>query len=225
MTYSARAALLSLMLLLASCAHGAIRGAVPEDAKPLFVAKVWVQPDPQLPVSVILEGCRTWRTLGTDCVAVANEGEADIRILADRKPCKPAPPPPKGDGLITLALAHADRHIDLLVNCFTADDGKPDTQKMRMVVAHEIGHELGIWDHVPLGCAEKDMKYVALPSGGKLCGVAVMNPQYDKDVDRLTDMDGEAFQLRDRSHSVYPASDGLPSSPSGDVICTYGQRR
>jgi len=202
-----------------SCGHSPIHGAVPAGKPPLYLATLWIQEDPLLPPQLVLEGCQAWAPLGVGCKIVQNPGDALVRFNAVRTPCTPDPK----EHTIIIATAHSDRHIEMLVNCLVGNDGKPDELKIRMVVAHEFGHEEGIWKHVPLECDDKDTTYVMMPDGKKLCGEAVMNPVYDDDVTEITDMDGHAFDMRDRNYTIiHPVSESDGSGKPVEVICTYG---
>ncbi len=163
------------------------------------VVAIWLDPKAGLPPEDTLVGCNYWNEMDVRCVMAKNLVEADVVIMSDDHPCSP-----NGDGTMDIAYASSYRVISVRVDCFydtkrvTGFDG----DEYRSVIAHEIGHELGIWDHVPLACDKKSEQSGA--EGARRCGRAIMNPVYDKKVLYLTQADGVAFDQRDSSHTVLP---------------------
>jgi hypothetical protein len=83
------------------------------------------------------------------------------------------------------------------------------------VMGHEVGHELGIWEHVPPDCKK----------GVTICGRALMNPTYDPDVDYITPIDALAFDARNLLYAVVTTDDrdttvDAPQTPGGHT-CEY----
>lgn len=213
---------LFLALFAASCARSPIPGEVPSTARPVFVAKIWVQDDPHMPKDLVLDGCALWAPVGVACRLVDKPADAHVRFLPMKDPCVATRRSKSAAPKVTIATAHSDGHVEMHVNCIVGADGKLDKTKFATVVGHELGHELGIWDHVPLECDDRDQKYVTLSSGEKLCGEAMMNPDYDDDVTELTDMDGHAFSHRDKVYSIFRPVDLGPPPSRPEIICTYG---
>ena len=131
---------------------------------------------------------------------------ADIRIYAEDDVCvvkddNGTPDDPKDDRMATtLAWAYSGGDIKMMMRCLTQKDGVYDAHQFAAVVTHEVGHQLGIWEHVPYLPKCEDAK--THPTGAKVCGKAVMNPYYDEDVDYVTDVDALAFDMRDPKYSV-----------------------
>ena len=112
-----------------------------------------------------------------------------------------------------LATASPSNVIDVSLDCFYDANGSFDAEEYRLVLAHEFGHQFGIWDHVPRKC---DDKAKTLPDGRRVCGTAIMNPDYDSDVPYLTPVDDLAFAVRDRQTNVLERRAAKP--------CTYEKK-
>ncbi len=176
--------------------------------------KVWVQDHPLLRHNAAAEGCDLWYPEGIRCDLDADERDADVRVYAYDGPCTK-----NADGTYTLAMASPDRNVVVWTQCFRpTPDAKIDDDAFRTVMGHEIGHQLGVWLHVPETCAEPHLTH---PSGGPVCGQALMNPIYDPNVSFITGQDHLAFEMRDRDLSVLAdksaASGGAPT-------CKYVRR-
>ena len=175
---------------LAGCAAGPIRY-VPTD-KPAYTLSLWLAKKPLLDPVDVLASCNEWQVKGVTCRLAASRQTADVVIDVGAMPCHV-----DGDGNRTLAYSTRDGHIVLFSSCFE-QRGRYDYRRLRTVITHEIGHVMGIWDHVPAECdgaaTPPPLKH---PSGRAVCGAALMNLQYDRDVPFVTDIDGLAFDLRD----------------------------
>lgn len=168
---------------------------------------VWVESDTDLPAAEASAGCGVWRVKGVACISIDSEELADIRIYADPKACKKNP-----DGATTLAIAYRGGKIEIIVDCFKKS-GVLDRHMLSAVVAHEVGHQFGIWEHVPESCAGRPLKH---PSGKPVCGQALMNPAYDPVVHFVTPVDSLAFDLRDPFYSVLVSD--VPRSDTPDCV-------
>lgn len=177
------------------------------DAKDVpYEIGVWVEDDPRMPKNVVFKGCAAWKAKNVTCVETPSKELADIRIYADDGVCvvtddMGTPDDPKDDKKrTTLAWAYSGGDIKMMMRCLTSKDGVYDAHQFAAVVTHEVGHQLGVWEHVPYPPKCESAK--THPTGGKVCGTAVMNPYYDEKVDYVTDIDALAFDLRDPRYSV-----------------------
>jgi len=205
------------MLIMASfslsCGSGAKAYRPTGDEKPIPLT-IWIDGNAKLSEADTLKACDEWKPKGIRCFVVEDKDKSSIQVYAENeKEC-----PKNKDDTYTLATAWRGGRIVFNMKCFGAI-GKPDLHKFRAVMVHEIGHQLGIWDHVPHDC--KSGKPKKHPSGKSVCGVAVMNPMYDKDVFVITVVDGLAFDIRDEFIAV--VVDGPGASPD-EPVCTYRGR-
>ena len=187
----------------------------PQHHEPETVS-IWVDQRSGLSLEGALAGCALWNEEDVRCVAAPNPLQADVVVVLDAHPCTPG-----ADGAVILAHADSATVIGVRLDCFYGPDTAPATEfnaeEYRLVLAHEIGHELGIWQHVPLKCDEKDHPPKKMPDGRLVCGPAIMNPDIDMDVKALTPADDMAFALRDKHYTV------LPKQSDQSVVrgCTY----
>lgn len=186
---------------------------VPEDPpSEMQTVRVWVQDSPGLLHNASVLGCDIWYPEGIRCDITADQRHADVRIYAHDTPCMV-----RSDGTFTLATAFGDHTIVVESQCMGHQaDGTLDPAMFRTVLGHEIGHQLGIWAHVPETCGEP---HVTHPTGGPVCGQALMNPMYDANISFMTAMDHLAFEMRDRDASVLEG--GSTGISGGDPICVF----
>lgn len=176
---------------------------------PGFLVHVWVEAG--LSADDARAGCEIWREKGVACVMVDDPDRADIRVFADARPCVP-----NDDGKRTLAEAWQGGRVVFYTSCFR-DGDDVDRHQFRAVMGHEVGHEIGVWEHVPLECGASAPRH---PSGAAICGRAIMNPLYDRDVSFMTPVDSLAFDVRDTGISVLiEVADKVPE-PEGPG-CVY----
>jgi hypothetical protein len=193
----------------------------PDASDKRFDIDVWIEDDPRMPAELVLDGCGRWKAKNVFCRRVASKIFADIRIYADDGKCvvnddMDTPDDPKDDKTrTTLAWAYWGGDIKMMMACLTHKDGVYDAHQFAAVMTHEVGHQLGIWNHVPYPPECKDAK--THPSGKKVCGAAVMNPYYDKDVTVVTDIDALAFDVRDMKYSVL-IDDDVPHKDHPDCV-------
>lgn len=182
------------------------KGHKPDAADVPYVIDVWVEADPRMPKDLVFKGCAAWKAKNVTCVETTTATFADIRIYADDGECvvnddMGTPADPKDDKKrTTLAWAYSGGTIKMMMRCLTHKENVYDAKQLAGVVTHEVGHQLGIWEHVPYLPKCEDAR--THPSGAKVCGKAVMNPYYDDDVDYVTDIDALAFDMRDPKYSV-----------------------
>jgi hypothetical protein len=203
-------------LMLGSCSSVALYARQAETHS-LF-ARVWVEDDPLVPKQAVLKGCRFWEAKGLLCGLVSKPEHANIRVYSDAVKCgegesRIEPEQHKlkmrcahassamGKSGRALAEAHHDGKIVVFTDC-TAPGGKLDADELAITIAHEFGHQLGIWDHIPVDCADKSAVIKTHPTGRAVCGPnAVMNPSHPKGIEGITDLDALAFDLRDHRDS------------------------
>lgn len=207
---------ITLFLMAAAAAAGCAGGAQPyvADGPPseIRTVTVWIHDHPALRHNTAVLGCDIWYPEGIRCDITADEGAADVRVYAHDSPCMP-----RADGTFTLATAFGDHTIVFETSCFGRDaDGGIEAHAFRIVMGHEIGHQLGIWAHVPETC---DEAHVTHPTGGPVCGQALMNAFYDTNVSFETAMDHLAFEMRDRDSSVL--EDGRPGISGSEPVCVF----
>ena len=208
----ANAALLTLAALAASCSffRKPTEPGIDTDG-PAYTLRIWIDADPRLPRAAILEGCATWRVERVTCVEVKDPALAKVRVYADDSDCSIKDDPDH----VSLAWAYWGGSIRMMMRCMPHKGAVYDPHEFHGVVAHEVGHQLGIWDHVPSSCDDKDVKIHA-KDGRKICGRAVMNPYYDPDVIAPTAVDMMAFDERDVDHSVLMGD--LPRKDTPDCV-------
>jgi hypothetical protein len=175
--------------------------------------RIWVQDDAELSPIDVKEGCETWLPKGVQCELVPHELLGDVTVYAVREACRED----EANGGYVLATAESNGRIRVFLECLrlvwpTEADGV-DPRVLRLVVGHEVGHEAGMWWHVPEDCAEAERVH---PSGAPVCGEALMNPQLDPNTCFLTEADGLAYDVRDPGQSPFDFKRG--GSPAGCVL-------
>ena len=181
----------------------------------LYHVPVWVNPESGLSAADVMAGCEAWREKGVRCVRAATPSEATVIVESDGGACVPGE-----SGRRTLAWASPEGVVTFRTACFLNDGLSYDRHMFQAVAAHEFGHSIGIWEHVPESCGGKPQTH---PSGVRVCGTAVMNPYYDEDVHFLTPIDSLAFDVRDTAHSSLMDVDDS-SSPRSFTGCVYRSR-
>jgi Zn-dependent protease with chaperone function len=135
--------------------------------------RLWLQKSEDLPRKATLEGCEFWKPEGVQCSIVEDADQASIRISLDPRPCK-------SDIIFAIAHSRNDGTIALYSDCMRVR-GTMDPNVYRATIAHEIGHQLGIWCHIPAS------------QGG-----ALMNPLVHEELRGITTLDHEAYAIRDQ---------------------------
>ena|SRR5688572_4852332 len=148
---------------------------------------VWADPHPDVPPELAREACEAWRPEGVLCELADDPLEALVRIHAFTGPCEK-----NDDGSYTLGYATAGGDVTLMIECLRRFGGTPIGEDLLWpTVAHEVGHQLGLWTHVP---AED--------------GVALMNPKIHEGLYGITVLDHEAYLKRDEDGSVLRQAHG-----------------
>ena len=213
------------MMILALCAMSAACGGrtrsaaievyAPSTPQPeLPVVTVWVDDDPDLPLERMRAGCDIWKAEGARCEFGGSVASSKVRIWPYHGACVL-----NDDGTYTLATAYPDGKIIFNIECFRRGaDKKYDLDELAIVMGHELGHQFGVWDHVPAACDAADVK--THPDGQRVCGPALMNPIRRKDIRFLTPIDHLAFDLRSRTYSVLTIDEPGADNPT----CVYRVR-
>ncbi len=159
-------------------------------------ATFWIEPHPELPATLAREACEAWRPEGVLCAQVDDPLEALIRIRAGTDACEE-----DADGNYALGRAWVGGEIVLMIGCLRKFGGTPISEDILWpTIAHEVGHQLGIWHHVPTDCDGPDVP--AHPEAGPVCGTALMNPMINRGLYGITLHDHHAYALRDEDLAV-----------------------
>ncbi|OGL73714.1 hypothetical protein A3C96_02875 [Candidatus Uhrbacteria bacterium RIFCSPHIGHO2_02_FULL_60_10] len=163
--------------------------------RPVYSLTMWLEKHPLLNAESALRGCQQWQPKGVICRLTTKRSEANVFVLAVEKPCRP-----EEDGKRVLARAYAEsKLIAVYADCFLNGAGAYDHDIFQIVMTHEIGHQVGIWEHVAEKCTEQTPRH---PNGRSVCGEAAMNPTVDERVNYITEIDGLAFDLRRRDYTA-----------------------
>jgi len=176
-------------------------GACGDDAYDLYAhepdsfrtATLWVDPHHEVPAELARQACEAWRPEGVLCELAPDPMVALVRIHMYPGPCEK-----NEDGSYTLGYASVGGDITLMIECLHRFGGMPiDEDLLWPTIAHEVGHELGIWMHIP-------------PDEG----VALMNPKIHEGLYGITVLDHEAYLVRDADRGV------LRLGPEGCTLTT-----
>ncbi|MFA5853539.1 MAG: hypothetical protein WC866_00475 [Patescibacteria group bacterium] len=207
---------LVLLFTLAACAArpARVRSAKPSPHDTPRTLPIWIEDDPRMPKEAVMRGCQKWKAKNITCIEVLAPEDSKIQIYADDGICVER----DEKGAVTrrtLAWAFYGGRVTMMANCLTKTlDGAFDPHQLSAVVTHEVGHQLGIWDHVPGSCTEEGIA-IHEETGRGICGVAVMNKYYNPRVSIVTVVDAMAFDERNPEFS-------LAISDMKDIpICTY----
>lgn len=160
---------------------------MPTAAPEPLLLTVWAPPAYEADV---LTGCAVWGLEGVVCEAAPRE-TADVFVEVDETPC----------GAVH-GRASDDGELRVYVDCIDSD------RLLWSIVAHEIGHQLGIFAHVWPDCETIDDRDPRAPPA---CGPAVMNPYDTAELARLTVADHDAFVARNPCLGFEGcANDGIP---------------
>lgn len=217
--HAATAGAILIAAMLWSCAH-VQRSYAGQTIIHTSVIRIWAQDDPLLPMRAVLDGCRFWEPKGVLCVLVSKPEHATVRIYTNpvacgkgeskiepREPLPPVPgcvePTPATSSGYALAEAwHDEGKIVVFTSC-TSPSGQLNQQELTLTVAHEFGHQIGIWVHVPTVCDVCGQETKVHPSGRKICGEgALMNSSHHSGLEFMTEIDSMAFDVRDKNESV-----------------------
>ncbi len=216
-------AVIALAASALSCATIKIHRIDPATGQEELVVRVWIETSENLPPDELLKACEGWAAKGVRCVLSQDIRLSDVQVYDDEKnECKE-----DKDGMKTVATAYGGGKIEMFTPCMRGwwPFKSLDMKQVRAVFMHEIGHQLGIWDHVPDDCDPKkiDPKKAVLrthPNGRQVCGQAVMNPAYDSNVTFITEFDGLAFEIRRKDWAVVSDPE-TPLRDPNEPICTY----
>ena len=179
-------------------------------------ARLWIDDHVDLDKVTISKGCNLWLPgAGVQCLLVPKD-EADIRVMADNGACVR-----NDDGKYTLARAFGGGDIVVYVQCMPRDKGIIRPDALVAVLGHEVGHQLGIWRHVAIGCDGTEPVH---PSGVHVCGAALMN--WLVGPPKLMALDLLAYDMREVDKSVIKGTVSTTRqalTTSGDEICALTQ--
>ena len=167
--------------------------------------KLWVEDnDFNLPKEEALKGCEFWTLKGVVCELVDNEESANVWIKLDPDM------PTKGT---LLAWAYNSGLILLYPHGPTwfTDNGEIDGFAFRVIMGHEIGHTIGIREHIPRSCEDD----------APICGRALMNGSFSRKVNFITDLDASAFDNRDPVNVMTKAPNQKPLAEETAPNCVY----
>jgi hypothetical protein len=186
-----------------SCTMQGVKEHHPGDRTIAYTVRIWIQPDSRIPRAAVMDGCNKWNSERITCLEVDSPKMAKIRVYADDKPCVTKDPRNHDDLTLHtyLAWAYAGGDVKMMMKCMPHDDRTYETREFGAVITHEVGHQLGIWEHVPDSCNDEKVKLHS-GDGRKICGTAVMNPHYQSGIDYVTENDAMAFDERDTDTSV-----------------------
>jgi hypothetical protein len=193
------------------------------------VLGVWVQDDPDLSPTLAVDGCDFWQDAITTIVCMSTPREqAHIRIYGNPQLC---PPYFDEDGVVIgfiLAIAYGGQGTVVVnTDCLWRPFGPrtaPQAEQYRNIIAHEIGHVLGVWEHVPRACTDAMGALLPEtpihPSGAPICGPAIMNPFIDVALSRLTGPDILQFDRRSTDMTVLPVPPMEDMAALSEPSCT-----
>ncbi len=201
---------LSLLIICLSIGCvGVVDGPVPDRSRPAAVdmvtgadparygiVRVWIEDHVYLPKADTMEGCNFWLAKGHQCIIVPKE-EADIEVYVNMQDCvadEKGNFPPSG-----LAYIRQETNTGIITfwpRCSDDDaTGKVDRAYYIALMAHEFGHELGMWNHVSDTCDASMAKWpIPTVDGIRVCGPAIMNSYVG--ARKLTQMDLLFYEAR-----------------------------
>ncbi len=174
---------LIVLALLSGCI-GEIQGPVSRPIQQDY--SIWVENHPDLDVGTILSGANAWAPVGVR-FTLAPRTASNFQVVTDNTPCiegaEKNPP---------AAHAFPDGKVALYINSCNGrgEDGRIERSWLKNLISHEFGHQLGVWDHIPIECNDPKVTYKFV-NGRKICGRAIMNsfPNWPE----LNDLDFAAY--------------------------------
>lgn len=144
---------------------------------------------PGIPDDQVIEACDYWAAEGISCSPTTYDPDFWINTVEG---C------PDHNGKTLLGKHHGDEpagHITIYPGCFS-------DEPMPLVLAHEIGHAVGIYFHVWPDCETVEEREPKL--GPPICDPAIMNEYINPDVLTMTINDHHAFISRNVVDSILP---------------------
>lgn len=167
--------------------------------RPNVTLRLWIDADPRIDRAVTFKACNAWNIENVHCVEATSADASDVRVSVKDMDCLQRNDAGALTGSVTLGEAWRDGRIWMMAGCLDKAGAVFEPHQFAAVFAHEIGHELDIWDHIPEVCGKDALLH---PSGRKICGRALMNPYYHREINYVTVLDDLAFDLRKRDESV-----------------------
>lgn len=151
---------------------------------------------PLLDDSLVLEACNMWERVGADCSNEPNSGNAMISIFVDGGPCKLD----ENGGYYVAQATYLTNEITIVEDCLYQSYGDEALDHLPRVLAHEIGHILGVELHIPLDCDNpwdslsiKDAELPYNEDGNLICGPAIMNREPYEELPWISEQDAELY--------------------------------
>ncbi len=196
-----------------SCGHAKVN---PDRARQPRVMYVWIDADPRLDRVLTIVACNRWNVVNVLCMETPLKKDADVRVTVDDRDCRRRDAKGALSGTVTLAEAYRNGDVRMLSRCLDKTGVMFEVRQYAAVFAHEIGHVLGVWDHVAETCASDAPKHRR--SGKRICGPALMNAYYHAKIPHVTPIDMMAYDermadLKGMPEKMEDAGEGL--------VCVY----
>ncbi len=181
---------------------------------PRRTLRLWVDRDPRLDRALTVAACNRWNVMNVTCVDADSIGASDVRVSIDGRDCRQRDDKGELTGSFTLAEAYRDGRVRMMWNCLNKDGAGFEAHQYGAVFAHEIGHELGIWEHVAATCDANAPKHRG--DGKPICGPALLNAYYHKEISFVTAIDALAYDERETDLKAVP-----DKMEDADPSCVY----
>lgn len=153
--------------------------------------RVWLQqPQTDVEARILRDACDIWGPVGFSCELTDDFAAALIHVYVSEADCVDE----DGDGSVVLATTYDTWDIVVEGKCLGRSwGGDPDERALRVLLAHETGHVLGL-PHVIKDCQDPNVRLHV--SGARICGDAVLNPMLNPVADAMTGADWLNWEMR-----------------------------